>query len=118
MGLKYEAICGVFNHSLRAILTMDLPSHQLSMTVLMTPGKANFAGNVHGATILKLLDKMVFRRPFHVGKPVSVEERKRHAAAEVQREMRREMEQRFAEIRSGSWRTRCQHAADTHLLHI
>jgi hypothetical protein len=81
-------------------------------------GQGQFRRHVHGATILKLLDKMVFRRPFHVGKPVSVEERKRHAAAEVQREMRREMEQRFAEIRSGSWRTRCQHAADIHLLHI
>jgi acyl-CoA hydrolase len=25
-----------------------LPSHELSMTVLMTPDMANFAGNVHG----------------------------------------------------------------------
>jgi acyl-CoA hydrolase len=29
---------------------MDLPSHQLTMTVLMTPDTANFAGNVHGGT--------------------------------------------------------------------
>jgi len=27
---------------------MDLPAHQLSMTVLMTQDTANFAGNVHG----------------------------------------------------------------------
>ena len=26
--------------------------HQLEMTVLMTPDMANFAGNVHGGTIL------------------------------------------------------------------
>lgn len=26
---------------------MDLPIHQLSMTVLMTPDTANFSGNVH-----------------------------------------------------------------------
>ena len=31
------------------------PRHQLEMTVLMTPDMANFAGNVHGGTILKLL---------------------------------------------------------------
>lgn len=39
---------------------MDLPSHQLTMTVLMTPDTANFAGNVHGGTILKLLDKVAY----------------------------------------------------------
>jgi acyl-CoA hydrolase len=38
----------------------DLPSHQLSMTVLMTPDTANFAGNVHGGTILKLLDQVAY----------------------------------------------------------
>ena len=37
-----------------------LPSHQLSMTVLMTPDTANFAGNVHGGTILKLLDQVAY----------------------------------------------------------
>lgn len=68
------------------------PSHQLSMTVLMTPDTANFAGNVHGGTILKLLDqvayacacryaesyvvtlsvdKVVFRQPVHVGELVT-----------------------------------------------
>jgi hypothetical protein len=33
--------------------TMDLPKHQLSMTVLMTPDMADFAGKVHGGAILK-----------------------------------------------------------------
>jgi acyl-CoA hydrolase len=39
---------------------MDLPSHQLSMTVLMTPDTANFSGKVHGGTILKLLDQAAY----------------------------------------------------------
>jgi len=39
---------------------MDTPKHQLSMTVLMTPDMANFAGNVHGGTILKLLDQVAY----------------------------------------------------------
>lgn len=39
---------------------MDLPAHQLSMTVLMTPDTANFSGNVHGGTILKLLDEAAY----------------------------------------------------------
>jgi acyl-CoA hydrolase len=39
---------------------MDLPSHQLSMTVLMTPDMANFSGNVHGGTVLKLLDQVAY----------------------------------------------------------
>jgi acyl-coenzyme A thioesterase PaaI-like protein len=71
---------------------MNLPAHQLTMTVLMTPDTANFAGNVHGGTILKLLDQVayacasryagryvvtlsvdqvVFRQPVHVGELVS-----------------------------------------------
>lgn len=71
---------------------MDLPSHQLSMTVLMTPDTANFSGNVHGGTILKLLDQVAyacaaryagryvvtlsvdqvtFRQPIHVGELVT-----------------------------------------------
>ncbi len=70
----------------------SLPSHQLSMTVLMTPDTANFAGNVHGGTILKLLDQVayacasryagryvvtlsvdqvMFRQPVHVGELVT-----------------------------------------------
>ncbi|MES2886885.1 MAG: acyl-CoA thioesterase [Pseudomonadota bacterium] len=71
---------------------MERPSHQLTMTVLMTPDMANFAGNVHGGTILKLLDQVayacasryaaryvvtvtvdqvMFRQPIYVGELVS-----------------------------------------------
>ncbi|MEK8052982.1 acyl-CoA thioesterase [Ideonella sp. DXS22W] len=71
---------------------MELPRHQLTMTVLMTPDTANFAGNVHGGTILKLLDQVayacasryagryvvtlsvdqvMFRQPVHVGELVT-----------------------------------------------
>ncbi len=39
---------------------MTLPAHQLTMTVLMTPDTANFAGNVHGGTILRLLDQVAY----------------------------------------------------------
>ncbi|MEZ5646018.1 MAG: acyl-CoA thioesterase [Burkholderiaceae bacterium] len=157
---------------------MTLPAHQLSMTVLMTPDTANFSGNVHGGTILKLLDQVayacasryagtyvvtlsvdqvMFRQPIHVGelvtflasvnhtgsssmeigikviaenirtqenrhvnscfftmvavdengkptpvpalRPFTPDERRRHAAAELRKSMRREMEQRFAAVR-------------------
>jgi acyl-CoA hydrolase len=157
---------------------MDLPSHQLTMTVLMTPDTANFAGNVHGGTLLKLLDQaayacasryagryvvtlsvdqVTFRQPIRVGElvtllacinhtgtssmevgikviaedirsqavrhvnscyftmvavdderkpvpvvplqPTSSDERRRHDAAIVRKEMRQEMERRFAALR-------------------
>lgn len=157
---------------------MEMPAHQLTMTVLMTPDTANFSGNVHGGTILKLLDQVayacasryaatyvvtlsvdqvMFRQPIHVGelvtflasvnhtgtssmevgikviaenirtqekrhvnscfltmvavdaagkpmpvpplRPFSPDERRRHAAAELRKAMRREMEQRYAAIR-------------------
>ena len=39
---------------------MDMPAHQLTMTVLMTPDTANFSGNVHGGNILKLLDQVAY----------------------------------------------------------
>jgi uncharacterized protein (TIGR00369 family) len=39
---------------------LKLSNHQLTMTVLMTPDTANFAGNVHGGTILKLLDEVAY----------------------------------------------------------
>jgi acyl-CoA hydrolase len=39
---------------------MDLPAHQLTMTVLMTPETANFAGNVHGGHLLRLLDQVAY----------------------------------------------------------
>ena len=71
---------------------MNTPNHELSMTVLMTPDMANFSGNVHGGTILKLLDQVayacasryaaryvvtvsvdqvMFRQPIHVGELVT-----------------------------------------------
>lgn len=37
---------------------MKLATNQLNMTVLMTPDMANFAGNVHGGAILKLMDQV------------------------------------------------------------
>jgi len=33
---------------------------EISMSVLMTPDMANFSGNVHGGTILKLLDQVAY----------------------------------------------------------
>lgn len=33
---------------------------ELNMSVLMTPDMANFSGNVHGGTILKLLDQVAY----------------------------------------------------------
>ena len=154
---------------------MNLPIHQLSMTVLTAPDIANFSGNVHGGTILKLLDHVafasasrcagryavklsvdlvMFRQPIHMGelvtflssmnhtgsssmeigikviaediqkrvvrhvnscfftmvavdedkKPAQVtpllsttpDEIRRHAATELRKQMRREMEPRFA----------------------
>jgi acyl-CoA hydrolase len=71
---------------------MDTPNHELTMTVLMTPDMANFAGNVHGGAILKFLDQVayacasryaaryvvtvsvdqvMFRQPIHVGELVT-----------------------------------------------
>ncbi|HZT54996.1 MAG TPA: acyl-CoA thioesterase [Burkholderiaceae bacterium] len=71
---------------------MNLPKHELMMTVLMTPDMANFSGNVHGGTVLKLLDQVayacasryagryvvtlsvdqvMFREPIHVGELVT-----------------------------------------------
>lgn len=39
---------------------MELESTTLTMTILMTPDKANFAGNVHGGTLLKYLDEVAY----------------------------------------------------------
>ncbi|MDO8906130.1 acyl-CoA thioesterase [Hydrogenophaga sp.] len=159
---------------------MNLPAHQLTMTVLMTPDMANFSGKVHGGSILKLLDQVayacasryagryvvtlsvdqvMFRQPIQVGElvtflasinhtgnssmevgikvvaediraqsvrhvnscfftmvavdddgkpaavpalaPVTPDEHRRHAAAEIRREMRREMQRRFAALHTG-----------------
>ena len=65
---------------------------ELTMTVLMTPDKANFSGNVHGGTLLKYLDEVayacasrysgsyvvtlsvdqvLFKQPIHVGELVT-----------------------------------------------
>jgi acyl-CoA hydrolase len=73
-------------------MPLDTPSHQLTMSVLMTPDMANFTGNVHGGTILKFLDQVAyacasryagryvvtvsvdqvtFRQPIHVGELVT-----------------------------------------------
>lgn len=73
-------------------MTEERPRHRLSMTLLMTPDMANFTGDVHGGTILKLLDqvaftcagrwarayvvtlsvdRVVFRQPIHVGELVT-----------------------------------------------
>ncbi|MBX2811357.1 MAG: acyl-CoA thioesterase [Myxococcales bacterium] len=34
--------------------------HQLAMTLLMTPDKANFSGKVHGGSVLKHLDEVAY----------------------------------------------------------
>ena len=73
-------------------MDIDAQRHQLRMTVLMTPDMANFSGNVHGGTILKMLDQVAyacasryagcyvvtlsvdqvtFRQPIHVGELVT-----------------------------------------------
>ncbi len=39
---------------------MQSGSNHLTMTVLMTPDKANFSGNVHGGTVLKYLDEVAY----------------------------------------------------------
>ena len=71
---------------------MNLPPHQMVMTLLMTPDMANFSGNVHGGTLLKLLDEVayacasryagtyvvtmsvdqvIFKEPVHIGEIVN-----------------------------------------------
>lgn len=71
---------------------MEFANNTLLMTVLMTPDMANFAGNVHGGTLLKYLDEVayacaaryagcyvvtlsvdqvIFREPVHVGELVT-----------------------------------------------
>ncbi len=39
---------------------MKKPKKTLYMSVLMTPDMANFSGNVHGGSILKLLDQVAY----------------------------------------------------------
>lgn len=71
---------------------MQAGNTQLTMSILMTPDKANFSGNVHGGTLLKYLDEVayacasryagryvvtlsvdqvIFREPIHVGEMVT-----------------------------------------------
>lgn len=99
-------------------------NHQLSMTVLMTPDMANFAGNVHGGTILKLLDQVayacasryaaryvvtlsvdqvLFLQPVHVGELVNflatAEEQRRFADTQLRKQLRQELRQRYQALR-------------------
>lgn len=74
------------------IVPIEVDQSELTMSVLMTPEMANFSGNVHGGTILKLLDqvayacasrysgsyvvtlsvdKVTFKEPIHVGELVT-----------------------------------------------
>ena len=39
---------------------MTKQEKSLTMTVLMTPDMANFSGNVHGGSLLKLLDQVAY----------------------------------------------------------
>lgn len=41
-------------------LSVESRPTELSMTVLMTPDMANFAGNVHGGALLRLLDQVAY----------------------------------------------------------
>jgi len=40
--------------------SLGISTRELTMTVLMSPDMANFAGNVHGGSILKLLDQVAY----------------------------------------------------------
>jgi acyl-CoA hydrolase len=42
------------------MMEQDEQHKRLTMTVLMTPDTANFAGNVHGGHILKMLDQVAY----------------------------------------------------------
>jgi acyl-CoA hydrolase len=39
---------------------MSRQEKSLTMTVLMTPDRANFSGNVHGGSLLKMLDQVAY----------------------------------------------------------
>ena len=78
--------------SLSDDITLGSPSHQLTMSVLMTKEHTNLGGNVHGGSLLRLLDQVayacaaryaglyavtlsvdqvVFRQPVHIGELVT-----------------------------------------------
>src|SRR5690606_17185646 len=42
------------------VMSTELKSHQLTMTVLMSPDMANFSGKVHGGAVLRLLDQVAY----------------------------------------------------------
>lgn len=46
--------------TLDEMTTVTDDQSELTMSVLMTPDMANFSGNVHGGTILKLLDQVAY----------------------------------------------------------
>ena len=73
-------------------MELELDKHILIMTEVMTPEKANFAGNIHGGHLLRLMDQVayacaaryshryvmtlsvnqvLFKKPVHVGELVS-----------------------------------------------
>lgn len=75
-----------------AEIVNPIPNQELTMTLLMTPDRANFSGNVHGGQLLKLLDEVayacacrysgryvvtlsvdnvLFKQPIHVGELVT-----------------------------------------------
>lgn len=39
---------------------ISFKKHELSMSLLMTPDKANFSGRVHGGEIMKMLDQVAY----------------------------------------------------------
>ncbi|MEM6532279.1 MAG: acyl-CoA thioesterase [Myxococcota bacterium] len=41
-------------------MSVVAPQRKLTMTLLMTPDKANFSGKVHGGAILKMLDEVAY----------------------------------------------------------
>jgi hypothetical protein len=52
------AACNVELGKSESLMTKQEKS--LTMTVLMTPDMANFSGNVHGGSLLKLLDQVAY----------------------------------------------------------
>jgi len=50
--------CALLSHGMLPM--SEFQSHQLSMTVLMTPEMANFSGKVHGGAVLRLLDQVAY----------------------------------------------------------
>lgn len=51
---------GPFGEKLEERTMSTTNDDELEMTLLMTPDKANFSGNVHGGQMLKLLDEVAY----------------------------------------------------------